>query len=263
MGFCCFCKKIEKIHSSLHFFKFPKQNYKEWMKNMGREDWIPKKHDTLCSDHFTIDSFDYGEYRVRLRKGALPTIFGLLDNGKNRHKEAVISPQQITKCRDINLGFESDTRTLMPMVYTETSESPSCAFSGSDCEQSIDVNDTEDSYGKDKILPTSLIEVVTLHTASAIQATQSRTCRSRSVEHDHHYVDTPETLRKKLNAARLRISKFQSERKCMVQQVKRLKVAIKSMKSVIEALQGKKMASETGLYSLSVWESKQLKCSLV
>ncbi|XP_046415022.1 uncharacterized protein LOC124177029 isoform X1 [Neodiprion fabricii] len=265
MGFCCFCKKIEKIHSSVHFFKFPKQNYKEWVKNMGREDWVPKKYDTLCSDHFTIDCFDYGEYRVRLRKGVVPTIFGHIDNGKNHHKEAVIFPQEITNCRNENLDLKSDTRKLMPMICSETSQTPSSTFPGShDCEQRngtgilfIDVNNTEDSHGEDKILPSSSIEVVTPRATSAIQVTPTTRERGRRlVQHDHHYVDTPETLKKKLNAARLQISKFQSERKCLAQQVKRSKVVIKSMKSVILALQEKKMVSETGLYSLQGRESK-------
>ena len=52
---------------------------KAWCKELGKpEDWIPKCHEAVCSNHFTSDSFRSaaGNGNLRLSKHALPTRFG-------------------------------------------------------------------------------------------------------------------------------------------------------------------------------------------
>lgn len=74
--------------------------------------------------------------------------------------------------------------------------------------------------------------------------------RRRLVQHDHHYVDTPATLIKKLNLAHKSIVTLKSERKVLRQKVKRSKIIIHSLKSVIKDLREQKLASDTAMYCL-------------
>ncbi|KAG9346942.1 hypothetical protein JZ751_005869 [Albula glossodonta] len=50
----------------------------KWVDNMKREEWTPSRHQYLCSDHFTEDSFDL-RWGIRyLKHTAVPTIFPLI-----------------------------------------------------------------------------------------------------------------------------------------------------------------------------------------
>jgi len=51
-----------------------------WVRAMRRIEpdgkmWQPSTYDTLCSRHFTMDSFDRTGQTVRLRDDAVPSIF--------------------------------------------------------------------------------------------------------------------------------------------------------------------------------------------
>ena len=41
----------------LHIFPRDEASWKQWVKIIGRDGWVPSKHSVLCSDHFTEDSF--------------------------------------------------------------------------------------------------------------------------------------------------------------------------------------------------------------
>uniref|UniRef100_A0A8C5M997 THAP domain-containing protein 5 n=1 Tax=Leptobrachium leishanense TaxID=445787 RepID=A0A8C5M997_9ANUR len=60
------------------FYPFPlrdKNRLQEWLENMKQSSWYPKKHQVLCSDHFTRDCFDI-RWGIRyLKPNAVPTIF--------------------------------------------------------------------------------------------------------------------------------------------------------------------------------------------
>ncbi|KAM6395768.1 THAP domain-containing protein 8 [Rhynochetos jubatus] len=62
----------------LSFYKFPLQDaarLRRWLAQMRREDWVPGRHQHLCSDHFEPSCFQY-RWGVRyLRPDAVPTIF--------------------------------------------------------------------------------------------------------------------------------------------------------------------------------------------
>ncbi|XP_028666940.1 THAP domain-containing protein 5-like [Erpetoichthys calabaricus] len=67
-----------KDNRKISFYPFPlqdKERLKNWVMNMKRENWVPSKHQYLCSDHFTADSFDI-RWGIRyLKHTAVPTIF--------------------------------------------------------------------------------------------------------------------------------------------------------------------------------------------
>ncbi|XP_064295824.1 peroxynitrite isomerase THAP4-like [Phalacrocorax carbo] len=62
----------------LSFYKFPLQDtarLRQWLTQMRRENWVPTRHQHLCSDHFEPSCFQY-RWGVRyLRPDAIPTIF--------------------------------------------------------------------------------------------------------------------------------------------------------------------------------------------
>ena len=50
---------------------------KQWLQNMKRKDLIPNKHSVLCSEHFKEEDFDRTGKTIRLRVGAVPSIFNI------------------------------------------------------------------------------------------------------------------------------------------------------------------------------------------
>ncbi|NXL40488.1 THAP8 protein, partial [Glaucidium brasilianum] len=62
----------------LSFYKFPLHDaprLRRWLTQMRRENWLPTRHQHLCSDHFEPSCFQY-RWGVRyLRPDAVPTIF--------------------------------------------------------------------------------------------------------------------------------------------------------------------------------------------
>ncbi|KAM9588985.1 THAP domain-containing protein 8-like isoform 2-T2 [Morphnus guianensis] len=62
----------------LSFYKFPLHDaarLRQWLMQMRRENWVPTRHQHLCSDHFEPSCFQY-RWGVRyLRPDAVPTIF--------------------------------------------------------------------------------------------------------------------------------------------------------------------------------------------
>lgn len=53
---------------------------RQWVHNMHREGFVPSKKSVVCSDHFEASCFDRTGQTVRLRAGAVPTLFSLPDH---------------------------------------------------------------------------------------------------------------------------------------------------------------------------------------
>ncbi|KAJ8008787.1 hypothetical protein DPEC_G00082050 [Dallia pectoralis] len=76
------CKNRGGTHSEekkrISFYPFPLQDEARlqiWVDNMKREEWVPSRHQYLCSEHFTEDCFDL-RWGIRyLKHSAIPTIF--------------------------------------------------------------------------------------------------------------------------------------------------------------------------------------------
>ncbi|KAM9358687.1 THAP domain-containing protein 5-like [Symphorus nematophorus] len=60
------------------FYKFPLQDtarLQQWLRNMGRENWTPSRHQYICHEHFTPSCFKV-RWGIRyLESDAVPTIF--------------------------------------------------------------------------------------------------------------------------------------------------------------------------------------------
>ncbi|XP_024151010.1 zinc finger MYM-type protein 4 isoform X1 [Oryzias melastigma] len=78
----CSAPNCSNRHSNsglISFFRFPLGDavrLDKWMRNMGRDDWIPKRNSRLCSVHFNVQDLivDY-KGRMTLKDTAVPTIF--------------------------------------------------------------------------------------------------------------------------------------------------------------------------------------------
>ncbi|XP_041733836.2 THAP domain-containing protein 5 isoform X2 [Coregonus clupeaformis] len=74
------------------FYKFPLQDparLEQWLKNMGREDWTPSRHQYICHEHFASSSFKL-RWGIRyLENNAVPTVFQLTEKRKGEeHSES-------------------------------------------------------------------------------------------------------------------------------------------------------------------------------
>ncbi|XP_029922659.1 THAP domain-containing protein 5-like [Myripristis murdjan] len=60
------------------FYKFPLHHpdrLQQWLKNMGRENWVPSQHQYICHEHFTASCFKV-RWGIRyLENDAVPTLF--------------------------------------------------------------------------------------------------------------------------------------------------------------------------------------------
>lgn len=60
------------------FYKFPLQDpdrLQQWLRNMGRENWIPSRHQYICHEHFAPSCFKV-RWGIRyLESDAVPTVF--------------------------------------------------------------------------------------------------------------------------------------------------------------------------------------------
>ncbi|KAM3874747.1 THAP domain-containing protein 5-like [Diretmus argenteus] len=67
------------------FYKFPLHDpdrLQQWLRNMGREDWTPSRHQYICHEHFTASCFKV-RWGIRyLENDAVPTVFQVAEKRK-------------------------------------------------------------------------------------------------------------------------------------------------------------------------------------
>ncbi|KAG7472219.1 hypothetical protein MATL_G00106530 [Megalops atlanticus] len=72
---------------TFHRFPFSKPSVlKQWLDNIGREDFQPKRHMVICSHHFTPDCFSGLGNRKNLLWNAVPTVFTFPPSNTKRRK---------------------------------------------------------------------------------------------------------------------------------------------------------------------------------
>ncbi|XP_077174576.1 THAP domain-containing protein 8 [Paroedura picta] len=75
----------------LSFYKFPLHNperLQQWLSQLKQEQWVPTKHQHLCSEHFAASCFEY-RWGVRyLKPDAVPTIFQTSETPPKRENAA-------------------------------------------------------------------------------------------------------------------------------------------------------------------------------
>ncbi|XP_069688676.1 uncharacterized protein [Periplaneta americana] len=80
--------------SNLTFQIFPHDPVRRqrWVSAMGRRDWTPSVHSSLCSVHFEEKCFDRTGQTVRLRDGSVPTVFISPFDGRYRRVKRHYEP---------------------------------------------------------------------------------------------------------------------------------------------------------------------------
>ncbi|XP_076862905.1 THAP domain-containing protein 5-like isoform X2 [Brachyhypopomus gauderio] len=105
-----------------------KARLKKWIVNMKRGDWTPSRHQYLCSEHFTEDSFDL-RWGIRyLKHSAVPTIFPCVCDNETNHSKSKNKPRKrppdppVQLCALTNQPLDhpvsSVIRKKMPAVHT-------------------------------------------------------------------------------------------------------------------------------------------------
>lgn len=88
-----------------------------WLKNIGRTEWKPNKHATICSAHFSPDSLDPRFGRVFLKRNAVPLV--IEDNGRLLHtkdsKKMNIDVEN--RSRDIDCIPSANKSTYLLYLY--------------------------------------------------------------------------------------------------------------------------------------------------
>ncbi|XP_058516761.1 THAP domain-containing protein 3 isoform X2 [Ochotona princeps] len=76
------CNRYGNRRKQLTFHRFPfsrPELLKEWVLNIGRADFKPKKHTVICSEHFRPECFSAFGNRKNLKHNAVPTVFAFQD----------------------------------------------------------------------------------------------------------------------------------------------------------------------------------------
>ncbi|MBN3314828.1 THAP5 protein, partial [Atractosteus spatula] len=102
-----------KDNKKISFYPFPLQDQvrlQQWVINMKRENWTPSRHQYLCSDHFTEDSFDM-RWGIRyLKHSAVPTVFPL---SCDQHEEQSMQVKHIRTIRRDSPSSPSKKKALI------------------------------------------------------------------------------------------------------------------------------------------------------
>ncbi|XP_037552081.1 THAP domain-containing protein 5-like [Nematolebias whitei] len=115
-----------KNNKRISFYPFPlhdKSRLQKWVDNMKRQDWIPSRHQYLCSEHFTEDCFDI-RWGIRyLKNTAIPTVFPLInDDGEKKVTNSKRSPKSkpCTSETDAELRQSESPSSKRPHILRKT-----------------------------------------------------------------------------------------------------------------------------------------------
>ncbi|KAL1776755.1 THAP domain-containing protein 3 isoform X1 [Sigmodon hispidus] len=97
------CNRYSSCRKQLTFHRFPfsrPELLKEWVLNIGRDNFMPKQHTVICSEHFRPECFSAFGNRKNLKHNAVPTEF------------AFQNPTQV--CPEVGAGGDSTLEEIQP-----------------------------------------------------------------------------------------------------------------------------------------------------
>lgn len=100
--FCCAvgCHNQRSVDKNVTFHTFPQEKARRarWVTAVRRENWAPTKSSRLCSEHFSVESYEIssrlarefglGQKAPKLKPDAVPTIFGYVVAPPTPHRGA-------------------------------------------------------------------------------------------------------------------------------------------------------------------------------
>ncbi|XP_040843783.1 THAP domain-containing protein 3 isoform X4 [Ochotona curzoniae] len=88
------CNRYGNRRKQLTFHRFPfsrPELLKEWVLNIGRANFKPKKHTVICSEHFRPECFSAFGNRKNLKHNAVPTVFAFQDPAQVRPQRVEVA----------------------------------------------------------------------------------------------------------------------------------------------------------------------------
>ncbi|XP_062915702.1 THAP domain-containing protein 5-like isoform X1 [Mobula hypostoma] len=241
--------QLSSDHQKLGFYPFPLQNKErlsKWMKNMKREGWFPTKHQCICSDHFTADSFEW-RWGIRyLKTHAIPTLFSFPTHQQNKKTN-------IRHIRRKNISPEGTSETKLeifgPAAPTEiNSESLELPLASAQCiEQSegntgINTAPTLDNENSEVVVQDSPNEPFTM-----INEVEMKQLLNNKLPVDTEVLQVEHSYcRQDTDKAQLweKISRLQKKIKKLQQQEQGTAAELKRMEKLIEQLKQENLISE-------------------
>nr|XP_055044915.1 THAP domain-containing protein 3 [Misgurnus anguillicaudatus] len=130
---------------TFHRFPFSKPSVlKQWLDNIGRDDFQPRKHMVICSLHFTPDCFSGFGNRKNLLWNAVPTIFTIPPEdaktvSKKRIKKAADKLDNIARERKDSSAEDAQRLEKDARLVSHINE-------GSGCQTTRDLAATDHTY---------------------------------------------------------------------------------------------------------------------
>ncbi|GAA6235744.1 THAP domain-containing protein 5-like [Lates japonicus] len=104
------------------FYKFPLQDpvrLQQWLRNMGRENWTPSRHQYICHEHFAPSSFKV-RWGIRyLESDAVPTVFQEAEKRKATD-QSERKPKRLRVNSNQNIAVSDDRTVVVDAVEMES-----------------------------------------------------------------------------------------------------------------------------------------------
>ncbi|XP_043565442.1 THAP domain-containing protein 5-like isoform X1 [Chiloscyllium plagiosum] len=249
---CCSNRsgQLSSDNQKLGFYPFPLQNKErlnKWIKNMKHDNWFPTKHQCICSEHFTADSFEW-RWGIRyLKPQAVPTVFPF---SSHQQKKKLCSRYIRRKNNFPKEQSETNPQNFGPAATNEvtTKERLESSVPNAECDEqsqrNSELNTASESLGNpeqsfDTTLAESFITIKELETNQLFNDQQPFVTENvLQVEHSY--------CRHGTGKAQLweKIFRLQKKIKKLQQQEQRTAAKLKKMEQLIEHLRKEDLTSE-------------------
>ncbi|XP_078076037.1 THAP domain-containing protein 5-like [Mustelus asterias] len=234
----------------LGFYPFPLQNKErlhKWIKNMKRDNWFPTKHQCICSDHFTADSFEW-RWGIRyLKRHAIPTVFSF----PNHQQKKKLCSRYIRRKDILPKGTSETNLEIFDPVATDeitTSERLESSLPNAECDEQSQRNlegnialsqsagNPEHVFQDTSAEPFTVIKELEMN--QLLNDQQSIVTEVLQVEHSYCRQDTGKAqLWEKIFRLQKKIKKLQQQEQGTAAKLKR-------MENLIEQLKKENLTSE-------------------
>ncbi|XP_076659898.1 THAP domain-containing protein 2-like isoform X1 [Halictus rubicundus] len=124
MSKCLVCGKLSNNNTNVSLHKFPRNeaSCKQWVKEIGREGWMPTDSSFICSDHFPENSITECYSRKRLEPGSIPTI--LPKKSRCEPQANILRESNDRDNNDVLATFATTEEVPEPIMVVECNHSP-------------------------------------------------------------------------------------------------------------------------------------------
>ncbi|VVC89343.1 unnamed protein product [Leptidea sinapis] len=239
MRVCVCCKIRYQKGNGITFHKFPTGSDQQlWLQNMKMENYHLKPNDHLCSKHFTEDCFVRHASRTSLQQGSLPTILIEATMNTSSILEDVITA---TPCVSEKVGLK--IRKL----------------------SSIDDHQDVAAIGEATTIKVERLDTIPVVHVKVEHDDQYENIQCRpisevcsNIRHDHHYENTTKSSKKSMQRVKRSLSLSRARVKVLTQHVKRLKIRVSSLKTIISNLKKNKMVGDDTMNMLDQYHDFRL-----